>query len=397
MVINTNSVAQTSAGLLDRSSQLLAKSLSRLSSGSKIVSAGDDAAGMATAARFDAQTHRISAVQTNVSNAISFSQTQDGYLNKIGQALQQMSQLTVQAQDATKTDADRALYNNEFQSLAAYISDAATKDFNGVSLFSGNTLNVTTDSEGAKFAMTGISINYLSGGSTGYAASTPLGQVSSVFNGQPGGDKLEVGAASPLYDQTVTPSSTISDFVNFWNSTGGKSSSTYDPATGQLSVTAAPGYLVADYGGLFPDLGLNGTNNNLPGAEGLDNRSGSSPLTISTTLTQTPPMTQSSPASPDIGTLAGAAAAQVTLKAAIDKLAADRATVGTNLNRLSSTSDQLGKLGDNLTEASSRIRDVDLAQESTQLARYNILVQAGTAMLAQANTMPQSVLRLVGG
>jgi len=266
MVINTNTSALSSARLLSESSSLLSKSLNRLSSGSRIVSAADDVAGAAVAIHFDAQVNRIKAANSNVGNAISFSQTQDGFLQKVGKALDRMSELAVLAQDVTKTDTDRALYQKEFTTLGAYINDAATKDFNGVSLFSTSDLSVTTDSDANTFSMTHVQLN----------------------------------------------------------------SSTYTSATG-------------------------GT----------------------------------------IATTGGAATALTNVKAAITQLATDRATTGANISRLSSTSDQLNVLGDNLTAANSRIKDVDVADESTQFARYNILVQAGTAMLAQANASPQSALRLL--
>jgi flagellin len=92
----------------------------------------------------------------------------------------------------------------------------------------------------------------------------------------------------------------------------------------------------------------------------------------------------------------GAAVTALTnVKAAITQLASDRATIGANISRLSSTNDGLSVLKDNLSAAVSRIKDVDVAEESTNFAKYNILVQAGTAMLAQANATPQSALRLL--
>jgi flagellin len=266
MVINTNVSAQTSAGLLATSSAQLAKSLARLSSGSKIISPEDDAASMAVALRFDAQINRINASKTNVGNAISFSQTQDGFLKKVGKALDRMSELAILAQDVTKTDDDRALYAEEFETLGAYIDDLGGKDFNGVSLFSSTALNVTIDSEGNTFSMTGFDL----GGSA------------------------------------------------------------YTDATGA-----------------------------------------------------------------DISSISGAVDALDDVKAAITQLATDRATIGANIARLNYTSEQLGVLRDNLSAANSRIKDVDVAEESTQFARYNILVQSGTAMLAQANAMPNSALRLL--
>jgi flagellin len=114
MVINTNLSALSSARLLSESSSQLSKSRARLSSGSKLVSPDDDAAGMAVSMRFDSQVNRIDAASSNVGNAISFSQTQDGFLQKVGKALDRMSELSVLAQDATKTTSDDALYNAEF-------------------------------------------------------------------------------------------------------------------------------------------------------------------------------------------------------------------------------------------------------------------------------------------
>ncbi len=266
MVINTNISAQTSSRLLTQSNSMLSKSLARLSSGSKITSPEDDVAGLAVSMRFDAQINRITAANTNVGNAISFNQTQDGFLKKVSDALNRMSELAVLAQDATKSDSDRALYNSEFSTLANYITDLATKDFNGVSLFDGNAHNITTDSEGNTFSMSGVNL----------------------------------GAA------------------------------TYTTATGS-----------------------------------------------------------------NVSTASAAQTALTNVKAAIETLATDRSTVGANISRLTMYSDQLGVLKDNLSAANSRIKDVDVAAESTQFARYNILVQAGTAMLAQANATPQSALRLL--
>ncbi|HEY9174312.1 MAG TPA: flagellin [Verrucomicrobiae bacterium] len=269
MVINTNISAQSSARLLLESNQLLSKSLSRLSSGSKIISPEDDVAGQAVSFRFDAQVSRINATKNNVSNAISFAQTQDGFLKKVSKALDRMSELAVLAQDITKTSADRDLYDKEFNTLGAYIDDLATKDFNGVSLFDNTALQVTVDSDAKTFEMAGIDL----------AAST-----------------------------------------------------SYTDAT---SATLA-------------------------GAD-----------------------------------TSNAVDALEKVKLAITQLATDRATVGASVSALNSYNEQLGVLKDNITAANSRIKDVDVAEESTAYARYNILVQAGTAMLAQANALPQGVLRLL--
>jgi flagellin len=276
MVINTNTAAATSANNLNKSSNLLNQSLERLSSGSQIVNASDNPAGLAESMTLTAEVGQTNAANANVSNAQSLLQTQDGYLQQIGSALDQMSTLAVEAQDPTKTTTELADYQKQFNTLAGYINDTATKNFNGVSLFSGSSLSVTTDGSGTQFAMAGVNL-----GGANYTAVT--------------GTSLD----------------------------------------------------------------------------------GSGAASISTTT--------------------GAASALTAVTAAITQLATDRATVGANEERLTYTGNELGVLSTNLSAANSQITDVDVATESTKYAQYQILVQSGTAMLAQANSSPQTVLKLLQG
>ena len=266
MVINTNATAELSSSYLAQSSKKLAQSIEALSSGSKLNSPANDPAGLAQSIKFTSQISDTNAANANVGNAVSLSQTQDGYLQQIQGALSRMSELSVLSQDVTKTDSDRSLYDKEFQTLGSYITNTASKDFNGVSLFSASALAVTVDGKGGTFSMAGIDLT----------------------------------------------------------------ASAYTGATGS-----------------------------------------------------------------NVATTAGATAALTAVTTAINQLATDRATVGANEARLNYTSSQLGTLSDNLTAAKSAIADVDVAKESTNYQKYNILVQSGTAMLAQANTAPQSVLRLL--
>jgi flagellin len=268
MVINTNYSALSSARQLGESQGMLNKSLARLSSGSKLINPSDNAGGFAVSARFDAQINRTQAAVDNIGNAISFSQTQDGYLKKVAKALDRMSELTMLALDETKSNTDRGLYNTEFTNLGAFVTSTATRDFNGVSMFSGSALNVTVNSE----------------------------------------------------------------------------------ATGNFAYTAV----------------------NL----------GNTTYTTATAST--------------ITTTGNATTALTSVKNAINQLATDRAVVGANQSALNMYQEQLGVAKDNLAAANSRIKDVNVADESTSFAKYNILVQAGTAMLAQANASPQSALRLLG-
>lgn len=127
MVINTNLSAQSSASLLMQSSTQLSKSLARLSSGSKINSPADDSAGLAVSMNIVAQMGRNTAANNNIGNAISLSQTQDGYLQQVSSALDRMSELAIQAQDITKSTSDRSLYNQEFQSFKRWATTAESQ------------------------------------------------------------------------------------------------------------------------------------------------------------------------------------------------------------------------------------------------------------------------------
>jgi len=159
MVINTNIPAQATAYHMNVSQVRLSKSLARLSSGSKIVEPADDAAGLAVSSRFDSMIKRLDAVLTNTTNARSFAQTQDGFLQNVEKAFRRMNELSVLALDNTKSGNDRRLYNAEFGELKEYISNTARQDFNGISLFSGKTMDVTKDDDGSTFEMTGIKLD----------------------------------------------------------------------------------------------------------------------------------------------------------------------------------------------------------------------------------------------
>jgi flagellin len=159
MVINTNIEAQATANNLNASQLNLAKSLARLSSGSKIIVPSDDAAGLAVSSRLNSQIKRLDSALSNVVNAVSFTQTQDGFMKTIDKAFRRMGELAILSQDTTKSNEDRALYNQEFVQLKDYVSETTKQDFNGVSLFGGQTLDVTVDAEGTTFTMVGINLS----------------------------------------------------------------------------------------------------------------------------------------------------------------------------------------------------------------------------------------------
>jgi flagellin len=264
VVINTNTAASVAYGNLATSNQMLQKSLNRLSSGYKIVQPADDAGGLAVSMKLTAAIKRTDAASTNVANARSYLQVQDGALKTAGNIVSRISELRTLYADVTKSSSDKANYATEFDALQSQLTSILGEQFNGVSVFgTGNTVNVAVN-EGA--------------------------------------------------DQNV-------------------------------AITKA-------------DLATN----------------------VSTITSAT--------------TLSGITVAQS--KTALQNVATSRAQNGADDSRLGFAAELLTTNRQNLESANSRIIDVDVAAESTQLARYSILVQSGTAMLAQANASSQIALRLLG-
>ncbi|MEI7566863.1 MAG: flagellin [Opitutaceae bacterium] len=266
VVINTNYAATVASNNLAASNTMLQKSLNRLSSGSKIVNPSDDAGGLAVSMSLSAAAVRQGAVASNIGNAVSLLQTQDGALKGSGKVLERISELKVLYSDITKSTSDKANYNTEFLALAQQLTDNATEKFNGVSLF----------------------------GSTA------------------------IGSVAVTDDGATTVSIAARDLTSL--------------TTGVGTITAATA-------------------------------------------------------------LSGVTVAQIST--AIENVATMRANNGSEQSRFGFASELVTTNKANLEAANSRIIDVDVAAESTQLARWSILVQAGTSMLAQANQSAQSALKLL--
>ena len=144
VVINTNSSASVAKNNLNASNSMLQKSLNRLSSGLKITQPSDDAGGLAVSMKMSAAIKRNAATNTNIANAQSFLQTQDGGLQTSSKILDRMSELKTLSEDGTKNTTDVDNYNTEFQALQSQISALTAETFNGVSLFAGSALSVKT-------------------------------------------------------------------------------------------------------------------------------------------------------------------------------------------------------------------------------------------------------------
>jgi flagellin len=156
--INTNITASQAARMVTEATLGLQKSLLRASSGLRLTSPAIDPAALAQFAKFEAQIERLGAVEVNVSNAASFTQTQDGYLQGVQSALDRMGELSIQAQDPTKSASDLANIQEEFGQLQTFIDDVGSQQFNGVDLFSSTDLAITNDSDGATLSLDAIDL-----------------------------------------------------------------------------------------------------------------------------------------------------------------------------------------------------------------------------------------------
>lgn len=273
MRINTNVSAMTTLRYLNQATDAKSSALTKLSSGSRINSAADDAAGLAVSEKMKAQIGGLTQAQSNAQDGVSLIQTAEGAMSQSQTILDRMRDLAVQSATGTLTDQDRSAINDEFGQLQSELTRISK-----VTTFNDQKL--------------------LTGGATGTAFTFQVGANA--------GDTLSVKIAG-------------------------------------VSST---------------DLGVN---------------------------------------SADITTASGASSAITTINKAITMVSADRATLGSVQNRLNYAISNLETSNENLSEANSRIRDVDMAQEMTKFTKDNILTQAATSMLAQANAMPNSVLTLLQG
>ena len=382
-IINTNIASLNAQRNLNASQNSLATSLQRLSSGLRINSAKDDAAGLAIASRFSAQINGLNQAARNANDGISLAQTAEGSLGVISDNLQRIRELAVQSRNATNSATDRAALNTEAQQLKAEIDRvASTTSFNGVKLLDGSFTNQAFQ-VGANVGET-ISIGAIANAQSSALGSSSVAQVTgaaaSAFTAITAGDLtvngVSVGAVA-ADTNAANRASSITAAVNSYSSQTGvyatilSSAPTQVVLTNSGSVPASPSIVVAF--------------------------AGASATTATTGLTAatTAATTATGFAALDISSVAGADTAITAMDAALSAVNTARATLGAVQNRFSSTVANLQTTSENLSASRSRIQDADFAAETAMLTRAQILQQAGTAMLAQANALPQNVLSLL--
>jgi len=376
-IINTNIASLNAQRNLNASQSDANTALERLSSGLRINSAKDDAAGLAISTRFESQISGLNVAQRNANDGISLAQTTEGALNEVVSNLQRIRELAVQSANATNSQSDREALNAEVQQRIEEISRISNQTtFNGLKVLDG-TFGIASFQVGANSGDT-ISINLTEGARAGDIGGIATASALSIdfagTNAVVAGDTLEVQVGNdPLTTITFTgEESSISEVVETINSQlDGAFAVATDDGTGIEIKSEKPLSNIA-----FDNT--NGTNAITAGAD-------------------TAAIVGESLESAGIDTVNGANDAIIRVDSALTTINSIRSELGAIQNRFESTIANLATTSENLSASNSRIRDADFAAESAELARTQVLQQAGLSVLAQANARPQQVLQLLQG
>ena len=397
--INTNVASLNAQRQLNSSQGSLATSLQRLSSGLRIKSAKDDAAGLAVSQRMNSQIRSLNQAVRNANDGISMLQTAEAATNEVQTMLQRMKELGTQAANDTISAGERKYINTELQQLKDEINDIAEKTkFNGQSLLTGSlsaSVDATTElnvgsAVGSAASITGLDVSKAKAGATYTFTSSASNKIT-----------MSDGTTSQTLDlaNIATDSSTVLDFSNLGvkvtlSSTAGQTAS--DTITALTAASTNDIITAAGSGSIRLQVGSN-TN---VGTDTLD--LAFADARISSTNTKTSALNtalSTFDTKSTAGTVSGddARALMSAVDSALDFFSNERATYGASQNRLESTIANLQTTSENLSASRGRIVDADFAAETANLTRSQILQQAGTAMLAQANSLPQNVLSLLRG
>jgi flagellin len=387
----------------------LRKSMSKLSSGSRINNAGDDPSGLAMSERLRTQKRNTAAAAGNVENKLNYLQTADSWTQKIHDMLGRMGELAVMANDGTKTTVDRTNLQKEFTQMQAEITriagstagDATTAaKFNGISLFQGgDPIRQQVGADGGQVFESSFSLD-LSGTST-----DPL---TDVVGSTTWGEMIEASATDIAAENTASDlTQLLADLASADGLTGTDASGgavVVDATTDLATVIVALEDLTADgasgEGDVVMMRALDAANrasaDGVLGTTTFGDIYGVADAGTYIAQDDAADVIVGNATSIRINTTDNANDAVSDINNAIDFLSGKRADIGAEMKRMEHTLDGLRTYEENIGATESRIRDVDVARETSEMSKYSILQQVGTAMLAQANQMPQGVLQLLG-
>jgi flagellin len=442
-VVNTNVSASITQSALTKNERALQKAMEQLSTGSKINSASDDAAGLAMASKFTAQIKGLDMAVKNANDAVSMLSTAEGALDEVTNMLQRMRELAVQASNGTVTAEDRDYIDLEYQALNKEISRVANNtQWNGETILNGSagsqgensanesmvTFQVSANFKSVVFEATnvlptGVSALYSDGTTASVEAEAARGQVdhtavtdiASVQGALGAGWSITSVDGSTVGTDIATSNAVGDSEVHVYtHSEGDTVSITFDTTSGSTAAKAAVvgnQLLTASSSAQAWETAItsydiaNGTTTEVPTdistASDKTLPIGSIENTIALNndvirvdfgnlVTDMATITAS-----NVQTQDDAQGALTKLDAGIKSINEQRSTFGSAVNRLEHAVDNMTNIKNNAEASRSRIVDTDYAKTTSELAKAQIIQQAGTAMLAQANQLPQSVLSLL--
>jgi flagellin len=375
ITVSTNVSAMTAQRYLNKSSNDLNTSMERLSSGHKINSAKDDAAGLQISNRLTAQSRGLDVAMRNANDGISIAQTAEGAMNESTNILQRMRDLAIQSSNGTNSDSERQAINEESVALQAELNRIAeTTSFGGRRLLNGSFGDASfqigansgeamimglTSIRADDYRMGGTTLTAVNGKDSSWSVAPNAADLKFEFISKEGEEVTIDILAKPGDDieQLATYINGQSDVVN---------ASVGD--NGELQIFIAERDIEGDVaisGGLAGELDFSN-----PG--------------IQTTVQDI-----------DMTTVAGSQNAISVLDSALKYVDAQRAGLGAKQNRLSHSINNLANIQENVEASNSRIKDTDFAKETTAMTKSQILQQAGTSILAQAKQLPNSAMSLL--
>jgi len=471
-IINTNISSLTAQRNSNRTQNELSTAIARLSSGLRINSAKDDAAGLSIADRMTAQIRGINQAARNANDGISLAQVAEGALGSVTGNLQRMRELAVQSANSTNSASDRRALQEEVAQLATEIDRVATQtQFNGLNLLDGSftaqqfqvganagqTITIASIAS-ARASVLGVYQGFnvvnqsigtasntaqaltvsLGGGpaiALGSVAVDAKAQAAAITNGNIAGmvatanaTNVAAGTSTAAATGPGTATYTVNGVAISISGTDGAAALASNRANAVAAInaqSAATGVVATDTGSGVSLSAADGRNISLAYAAGTFTGSAAADFGLSATaltggtlnLSYTAPSgvsgsvvfaqtgglaaslaiagTGTAVSAIDVSTAAGSNAALSAIDAALQTIDSSRAALGAVQNRFSSTIENLQTAAENLSASRSRIQDADFAAETAALSRAQVLQQAGTAMVAQANALPQLVLQLL--
>ncbi|KQX69528.1 flagellin [Angustibacter sp. Root456] len=404
--INQNIAAQNAYRNLSVTDGQMSKSLEKLSSGFRINRAADDAAGLSISEGLRSQIGGLKVAVRNAQDGINVVQTADGALNESTAILQRMRDLAVQSANGSNDSNSRGAINEEAKALKSELNRISDKTtFNNVNLLDGSfakdfqvgyqggdTINVAVASGGAAVTASGAT----KASTTSSAASALNQDFSAAGNALVVKYKVDGGAEQTFTYSTDQSAAADSDAAGTAIATALGAASgldaTYDAATQSFTLTSA-----GTNDGATSTLEITSVDNGASGAaSGLTTGTSTGAEAIAASNKDSFGAGGLGLNSVDLSTQSGATSAIASIDSAIKTVSTARGKLGALQNRFEHTVNNLNVTVENLSASESQIRDTDMAQEMTQFTRAQILQQAGTSMLAQANSSQQSVLKLLG-